>query len=90
VHVVVSRCPACDSTNRGPHRVRHILRSKGIENGHKFDTIIFRLCQCQDCGEWRQERSTELRGDAVDSRAGDVPQDGEIETRAEGMTDDWI
>ena len=57
-----SRCPNCKGTNRSKYiqPVESLIRGQEAD-GTPFDTVIWRKCQCSDCGQWRTVRTYELR-----------------------------
>ena len=59
---IVSRCPACHSTERSKYEKTSEVNAIGEENGLPYDTVIWRSCQYLNCGQWRRDRSTEFRG----------------------------
>ena len=64
---IPSRCPICKSTERSAYTNTQICDTVGEENRMPYDTVIWRTCQCLKCGQWRRDRSKELRGDLLKS-----------------------
>lgn len=58
---VVSRCPKCGSTERTAYTKTTEIDVIGEEAGLPFNTVVWRTCKCLACGQWRRDRTTELR-----------------------------
>ncbi len=59
--VLLSACPACKSTRRGPYQGRTEQTYRGrTPDGREYSTIVWRRCQCLQCGQWRIDRSFEF------------------------------
>ena len=58
---IISRCPICKSTERSAYTKTMEVNVVGEENGMPYNTVVWRTCQCSNCGQWRRDRSTERR-----------------------------
>jgi hypothetical protein len=66
-----SRCPSCDSTERGPYFGKTTQEVKGTDgNGKPYDRIVRRRTRCASCGQTRIDRTFEQHGDAEALTAG--------------------
>lgn len=65
--VVLSRCPTCNSTDRSKYEKATEHEIVGEEDGKPYNFVIWRGCQCLNCGQWRRDRTVELRttGEAI-------------------------
>lgn len=60
VHVVLTRCQKCGSTNRGRYVNPRVSLSAGTDdNGRPYTRIVWRRTQCLDCGQWRDDIARE-------------------------------
>lgn len=65
VDKTVTRCKKCGSTDRSEYKKRHedklnITLNSPVD-GHPYNVIIYQRCKCLACGQWRKDRSYELR-----------------------------
>lgn len=57
---VPSSCPECGSTERTEYINKSELEHEGIDPfGRPFNLIVWRTCQCKECGQWRRDKSYE-------------------------------
>jgi hypothetical protein len=57
-----SRCPACDSTDRGPYMGSpNVQEFGGVKDGQPYTHIVRRRCQCTACWQIRIDVSYENR-----------------------------
>jgi len=59
---VMSRCKKCGSTERGKYLSKRELVVNGVnEKGERYTHVIWRRCQCLNCGQFRTDVSIENR-----------------------------
>ncbi len=58
-----SRCPSCNSTERGHYFGRTVQEHKGIDDGKPYDRIVRRRTKCAQCGQIRIDRTYESSED---------------------------
>lgn len=68
VDVVLSRCPECGSSRRSQYEKSETTEARGVVDGQPFNAIVFRACQCLECGQWRKDRSKEWIGNQDQGR----------------------
>jgi hypothetical protein len=60
--LTLSRCPKCMSTDRTKyHNVREMPMLGKTAAGQPFNTIVWRRTKCTSCGQFRVDRSYEMR-----------------------------
>lgn len=65
VPAALSRCPRCQSTDRGPYTfARRVPHSGWTPEGEPFSEVVFRTTRCASCGQARIDRSYEFRPDS--------------------------
>ena len=58
-----SRCPKCKSTERtGYTDVRSMSVDGVMDDGSRYDTVIWRRTRCKACNQTRIDKSFELQG----------------------------
>ncbi len=63
---VISRCPTCASTKRTNYFARQEQQIAGIRDGIPYTHVVWRRTSCEDCGQFRIDRTHENRpGDVV-------------------------
>lgn len=58
-----SRCPKCQSTDKGPYISKTEQPAVGVHDGKEYTHVIWRRCQCLACGQYRADRSFENRAE---------------------------
>lgn len=61
-NVELSACPDCGCTERTPYEQTQQIESSGpAEHGNLREVVVLRRCRCLHCGQYRVDRSRELR-----------------------------
>ena len=60
VHVEVSRCRKCNSTERSPYTHKTTKAVSGERDGKPFNRIVWRRTKCLACGQARIDQMFEL------------------------------
>lgn len=58
-----SKCPACQSTERGPYVDKVDQPIVGVHDGKPHTHVVWRGCKCLQCNQWRRDRSFENRSE---------------------------
>ncbi|WP_254512865.1 hypothetical protein [Anatilimnocola floriformis] len=74
VDVEPSRCPKCKSSERGPYLNTTRREFKGA--GTPFCALLFRRCQCLNCGQIRIDRTPVYEATEPDEPQQITPPDG--------------
>lgn len=61
---ILSRCPNpnCLSTDRSAYQKTERHEVKGMENGMPYNAVVWKICRCLQCGQWRKDRAYEFCG----------------------------
>lgn len=56
VTAVPTRCRKCGSPERSPYVNRRAIEVGGVEpDGRRYRRVVWRRCQCLECGQWRDD-----------------------------------
>lgn len=60
-NVAISRCKKCGSTERSNYRPMHEMQIAFDPEGNPVTHVVWRACQCLNCGQYRRDTFYENR-----------------------------